>query len=467
VTFPGTLGLARVTIAAPHRRVDVTLPEHVPLAELLPSVLRHAGDGLADEGESHGGWVLRRSTGEPLATGLNLHAQQVRDGEVLYLAPGLAQWPEPDYDDLVEAIARGSRRHGRVWSRAATRVTGLTATCAVLSVGLLDLLLTRDSPGLAGGLGLGIAVILTLAGVTLARAAGDAEAGAVVAGCGLPYAFLGGLLVTVPEGEGVDGLGISQLLPASTALVLFSALGYVGVAAMVRLFAAGIVTGLLGVLAAAVGHTGLDPAAVAAVTVTVAIGFMPAFAMLAARLGKLPFPVLPQRAEEMLEDRREPAWADVFAAVARTGEVLTGLLWGATAVAFICVVALLLNSSAAAIALAVTVTAALLLRARLYPLARQRVPLAAGGILSLIGTLVVASVAMSASTRITALAGVLMVGAVVLAAALVYSTRAPTPVMGRLGDIADALSIAALIPITCAVTGFYSFIQGTLALMGG
>ena len=56
-------GLARVTISAPQRRVDVALPEHVPLAELLPEVLRHAGEGLADDGERHGGWLLRRTDG--------------------------------------------------------------------------------------------------------------------------------------------------------------------------------------------------------------------------------------------------------------------------------------------------------------------------------------------------------------------------------------------------------------------
>ena len=44
-----SLGLARITISAPHRRVDVALPEHVALAELLPEVLRHAGEGLADD----------------------------------------------------------------------------------------------------------------------------------------------------------------------------------------------------------------------------------------------------------------------------------------------------------------------------------------------------------------------------------------------------------------------------------
>src|SRR4051812_6756067 len=67
-----SIGLARVTISAPQRRVDVALPEHVPLAELLPEVLRHAGEGLADDGEKHGGWVLRRTDGLPLATAQGL-----------------------------------------------------------------------------------------------------------------------------------------------------------------------------------------------------------------------------------------------------------------------------------------------------------------------------------------------------------------------------------------------------------
>ncbi|MFD0787013.1 EsaB/YukD family protein, partial [Micromonospora azadirachtae] len=60
-------GLARVTISAPRRRLDVALPEQVPLAELLPEMLRHAGVGLADDGERHEGWVLRRTDGVALS----------------------------------------------------------------------------------------------------------------------------------------------------------------------------------------------------------------------------------------------------------------------------------------------------------------------------------------------------------------------------------------------------------------
>ena len=41
-------GLARVTIRAPRRRLDLAVPHQVPLAELLPEVLRRAGEIGAD-----------------------------------------------------------------------------------------------------------------------------------------------------------------------------------------------------------------------------------------------------------------------------------------------------------------------------------------------------------------------------------------------------------------------------------
>src|SRR4029453_1287333 len=113
-----TAGLARVTISAPQRRVDVALPEHVPLAELLPEVLRHAGEGQADDGERHGGWLLRRPARGPPVTPQGLFPKGVRDGEVLHLVPARDDWPELEYDDVVEAIADGARRRGTVWTPA-------------------------------------------------------------------------------------------------------------------------------------------------------------------------------------------------------------------------------------------------------------------------------------------------------------------------------------------------------------
>ena len=142
MTAPGSISLARVTVAAPQRRIDVALPDGLVVAELLPHLLRHAGEQLADEGETHGGWVLRRATGTTLDPSKSLVGQGVRDGEVLHLAPGRVEWPEFAYDDIVEVIASGSRRTGRTWGNTATRNTGFAAAGAAFAVGLAQVLLS-------------------------------------------------------------------------------------------------------------------------------------------------------------------------------------------------------------------------------------------------------------------------------------------------------------------------------------
>src|SRR5687768_15326094 len=122
-----TSGITRVTISSPYRRLDVAVPDGVPLAELLPDLLRQAGDGLADEGARHGGWLLRRADGTPLRPSVALAQQSVPDGSVLHLVPARTEWPEIEYDDVVEVIAEGARRHAPGWHAGATRATALAA----------------------------------------------------------------------------------------------------------------------------------------------------------------------------------------------------------------------------------------------------------------------------------------------------------------------------------------------------
>src|SRR6185436_10154387 len=101
-----TSGLARITIRAPRRRLDLAVPDQVPLAEILPEVLRRAGEATRTELEpGPGGWTLRRADGAALGGATALAHQGVRDGDVLYLVPRSVTWPEPDYDDVVEEIA--------------------------------------------------------------------------------------------------------------------------------------------------------------------------------------------------------------------------------------------------------------------------------------------------------------------------------------------------------------------------
>jgi type VII secretion integral membrane protein EccD len=469
VAAPGGVNLARVTVAAPTRRMDVALPDNMLVAELLPHLLRHAGDDLGDGGARHGGWVLRRATGAILEPTRNLLAQGVRDGELLHLAPRREDWPEPAYDDVVEVIAGGARRADRAWGTTATRRCGLAVACVALGLGVAAVLLAGPPWPLPAGAALGVAGLLTAVGVLLSRAFSDATAAAAVAAVGLPYAFVGGALLAAPSGIAATRLGASSLLLGSAALLVGGVLGYTGVAAVRRLFMAGVAASLTGMLAALLCLAGVPPAGSAAVALTVAIGLLPGYPLIASWLGRLPMPELPSRPEEILEDRPAPKRSDVFAAVARAHELLTGMLLAAaisSAVAIAVLVAV--DGTPAAGLLSLAGSAALLLRARLFPGPQQRVPLIVSGLAGL--ALLAGSIALDlppGAPRLGVTALLVVGGAVALASGLAYSRRAPSPYLGRAADIADVLAIMALIPLACAVIGVFGTIQGLFASIGG
>src|SRR2546430_1606296 len=125
-------GLARVVVMTPKRRLEIVLPEQLPVAALLPALLRQGGDDLAVDGVTAGGWLLRHIDGTPLDPARTLAAQGIRDGELLFLAPRHVDWPEPEYDDVVDAIAAGARRAARAWTPANTRSFGLGVTALLV-----------------------------------------------------------------------------------------------------------------------------------------------------------------------------------------------------------------------------------------------------------------------------------------------------------------------------------------------
>jgi type VII secretion integral membrane protein EccD len=472
-----SVGLARVTISAPRRRVDVALPEHVPLAELLTEVLRHAGEGLADDGERHGGWVLRRTDGVVLSTAQGLYPQGVRDGEVLHLVPAGDDWPELEYDDVVEAIAEGARRRGTVWTPAATRTATMAGGAVLLALGLLGVLFTGSSWLGSAWAGPGVAVLLTLAGVTASRAYGDARAGAALGAFAMPYAFAGGAgLASSGDRVGVFAplpwLGGPELLAGSMAVLLVAAAAGVGVAASLRLFTAGATVGLLGAVAALVSWFTTAYGA-AAVLLSILVCGMGAIPMLAIRFGKIRTPpvTLPTGgdagatfttgpANPLDATRERPSGAVVFAAVARTEELLTGMLIGHAVLAAGSFIVLADADQTSARLLIAISAAALLLRARLFVTVRQRVPLITGGLFG--------AGALGVNLLWTARPATLLVGSllalvlalVIMAAGASWSRRPPSPYLGRAADLLDTLVVVSVIPVACAVFGLYGTVAG-------
>jgi type VII secretion integral membrane protein EccD len=459
VSAPST-NLTRVTIAAPRRRLDVALPDRVPLAELLPELLQRAGEELADAGAEHDGWVLRRSVGDPLAAVSTLASADVQDGEVLHLVPSRLAWPDLEYDDVVEAIAAGVRGLGSPWSAPATRVAGVLAAGAVVAAALLGPL----RAGVGAVTPLALAATFLIAAVLAVRAYGEVLVGACLGGYGLPLSFLGGIRLV-----GAGPIRPAHLLGGGAVLAVWSLATAVAVARGLRVFAAGAVAGVLAAAGAALGTGSLGWHAAAPLAVTATIGVLAA-PTLAVRLGRLPLPVVvlpPGTAEappiaETPEPPGDgdPATADpdrLDEAVARSDELLAGLLLGSVLTAVAAVAVLIRTAGPAGQALAIAVGLALLTRARTFAAVRQRVPLLAGGSAALLlavfaGVLRLTDLALGPAVALAAL-GLTVAGAR-------YHRRAPSPYLGRAADVLDVVCLLSVVPLAAWVLGLYGQLKG-------
>ncbi|MFI2710358.1 type VII secretion integral membrane protein EccD [Micromonospora sp. NPDC018662] len=459
-----TSGLARVTISAPRRRVDVALPEQVPLAELLPEVLRHAGEGLADDGERHGGWVLRRTDGAVLATAQALLPQGVRDGEVLHLVPARAEWPELEYDDVVEAIVDGARRRGAAWSAGATRAAALAGAAVPLAVGLVAVL--SAGPGGRGwAVAAAAALILVLAATAASRAYGDGPVGATLGGYALPWAAAAGALA-VGSGDpvgplpGLRWVGAPELLVGSVAVLLVAVLGLLGVAHRSRVPVAGVTVGVAGA-AAALGALLLDPAGTAAVLLAVGVFALGGLPLLAIRVGKLPLPPLTLPAPAGTRDL--PDRGRVHAAVARAEEALTGMLLGHAVLAVGAATVLVATGGTAGRLLVAVAAGVLLLRSRLFVAVRHRVPAVAAGLAGFALLGVVLAERAGPGGRLALAVGGLTLALVAVTAGATYARRPVSPYLGRLADLTDTALVVAVVPVACAVLDLYDRARGLLA----
>ncbi|MEU4765234.1 type VII secretion integral membrane protein EccD [Actinosynnema sp. NPDC023794] len=421
-----TTGLVRVTIAAPHRRIDLALPEHSSVAEVLPGLLKHAGEPPADDG-----WLLRRPDGTPLELGRTFASHRVRDGEVLHLAHRRTEWPELEYDDLVDVIASGL---GRTWGPRHTRRAGLLAGGLLVLLGVVPMA-ALGSPWWSWGL----AALLVTTGVTCARAFGDAGAGAVVAATALPFAGLGGVLFV---GVG-PGLGAPHVLTACSAVAVVAVLALIGVAEKAVWFTGATTAALLGAGGAWLAADVLTGVEAAAVVAGAALVFSPLCAPLAIRLGRVPLPTLPRTPADLLADPPRPARAAVREAVVRADGLLTGMLAGCAVVVVACAVLLTRGDVWATVLLGV-LGVGLLLRARLYPAVRQRGPLLGAGLAVLAG--------------LPTGPAVIGIGALVMVVGLARVERNAR--LSRYAELLEVVVVIAVVPVVCAVLGLYGYLRG-------
>ncbi|HWU10601.1 MAG TPA: type VII secretion integral membrane protein EccD [Streptomyces sp.] len=473
-------GFCRVTVVAPDSRVDVALPEDIPVADLYPEILRLSGQSPA-QGAPVGYHLVRRD-GTVLDSGRTLAGQRILDGELLSLRPFSESLPPAVFDDVSDAVATAVARDRTLWGDSLMRSAGLFGG-SVLLVLLGFVLWTsdvrHDMHGLPGVLAAVAAVLLLALACVRARVYADrgssvalgtgALANAGVAGAGL-----------LPLGEG-QGVGRLQFLLACAAVLVVSVILMIAAPEGDGTFVAFVFASAIGVLVTFVAiMTGMEPAETAAVCAPLSVGLLGFLPGLSTRFARLPIGFEPPRTTVGDYGASDPAPqgpvdADRIAAQARRGhELLLGLVGGCALVAVGAAAVLGFSDSVWGQLLALATGAAMLMRAHLFRYTAQVGCALGAGLaalvllglgLSLNPPLALVREALTGDgaglgiRTIWLTAAVAGVAALITAIGLIVPRKGVTPFWGRFLEVAEAVVLLTLLPLCLAVFDVYHSIR--------
>lgn len=473
------MGICRITVTGPRRRVDVAVPSGATFGEFIPVAVRACG--LTDEElvEPPGGWVLQRLAEAPFEAGQTLDSAGVHDGDIVHLRPQALALPPAVCDDIADELAAVHDSPGR-WTVADARRLALGGCAAALLTGALVLMRSRPlfaagavahgevvhgavAHGPLAGAGAALAIAAAFAaallagGCAIARGARDVPAGSLLAWAALPYAFAAGAWAVAGAHHGVPSPGsVSQPGVAAVAagLAAVCAVALTGAIVIPEPMLCGPA---LAALAGAAGaglvrlHPPVGAAGAAALAAAGMLALSPLAAGAAIRLARFPLPRIPVSTADPPDT--EPMPSGVRSRAVLADRLLAGLaagigLTGAGAA----VILVFAHGWLARVTLA-ALTVALLLRSRVFVSRAARLWLAVPGYLS--GAVAAAHLGPPAA---------LVVVAVAAAALVVAGVRLPgrrtSPWWGRLADIGDAVATVSLLPLALALAGVFGFMHG-------
>jgi type VII secretion integral membrane protein EccD len=449
--------LCRVTLVAQRGRFDIALPAAVPLAYLLPTLLRQSGADLADAGVGHGGWAVQRLGGVPFDTGQSAATLGIHDGEVLYLRPRRKQLPPPVFDDVVEAIGWTLAERTHRWNAAATRAAGLAATGVLLGAGLGLLLLSGPPwriPATVAGL---TAAVLLVGAAMVSRALGSATAAALLGCAAAPYAFLAGLFGMVDTRPLDRASGPGMIAGGSLALItLLLAFASVGGAEPVFV-AAGLTAAILFASGLVAGYT--SPAGVAAVAIGLVFVLGPAVPAIAYRLARLPAPFLPTSAEDLRRGATTLPAQRISERSVVADRYVTALLAGGALVIAAATPFLATAAGFSPTALAGLAAVLALLRMRLFSGRAQRIWLLGAALSAAGGCVIVLATHLADRAARAGVSVLVLVAALLVVGVAIRPERQQSPPRGRLLDIIEIVVAVATIPLVLSVLGVYSYVR--------
>ncbi|MCW2765201.1 MAG: antigen [Nocardioides sp.] len=439
-----TSGLVRVTVASGSRRVDLVLPGAVPVAELVPELARSVG--LLDAATVHGGYRLMTPGGRELASDAGLIGQGIEDGRLLMVRAGVDDRPPRVYDDVVEAMADVVERDLKVWEPASGRRLALGAAGLLMGLGAVALLLQRGTllPAVAAAT---FSVALLAGAIVLSRSRHEPEAAVAVAWLSAVYAAVAGpMLVTggPSSGDAVASAGAGAL---SVGLLALVGLGE-GRAHAIPSVVVGAVFLAAGLV---MRFSDGDPAVVLTTSVVLVVLAGSVFPMLAlAATGAT---------VEQLYLTSDPADVDPFrlGVDARVAHEILVALSATVGLLLVLVAPLAVHLGLPGTLLAVVACLVVLLRARQYRAGAEVLVGLVSGVLGL-ASVAVSLLWMRPDWRPAAAAALAATGVVLLVVTVTPST--PSVRRSRLGDIAESVSVLALLPLLVVATGVFAAVRG-------
>ncbi|KUM68880.1 type VII secretion integral membrane protein EccD [Streptomyces curacoi] len=473
-------GFRRIIVAAPDSRIDVALPDDIPLAHLFPEILRLSGQTPAPGAPV--GYHLVRRDGTVLDEARSLAAQRIADGDFLLLRPFADSLPPAVFDDVTHATASAVTRDRKLWNDELLRTAGLFGSCVLLM--LLAFVawssdVRHDMHGLPGIVAAVSGLVLLAIATVRARVYGD-RGSSVAFGTGAlaNLGVAGSGLLALPAGEGIGRLqfllACAAVLVGSVVLVFLTPSGDGPFVAFAFASAVGMLLTFVAILAE------MRPSETAAVCSPLALGALAFLPGLATRFARLPIGFDPPRtavgsdyadADDDAAEVSAVIDAERIAAQARRGhELLLGLVGGCALVATAAAAVLGFADDVWAQLLALATGLALLMRAHLFRHTVQVGCTLAAGLASLVllglglslnppGRMVLEALRgddTAMAIRLVWLSvAVAVVAGAIAAIALIVPSKGVTPFWGRFLEIAESFVLLTLLPLCLAVFGAY------------
>lgn len=365
---------SRVTVVTADRTIDLALPNALPLADVLPQVMRYAAPENTDGSPTS--WTLAHLGGASLSLAQTLGDAGVLDGDILELRAEHEDVRPVAVEDVRDTVEDSVDAAGGVWSTLTTRSFTVILGVAVLTaLGVVSWVVGQlDGNARLADVNTPAATLLTTAVLLFvtwwaARFARVVDAQAAAAGAMVWAALIGSVLGDRADVDSFEVVALTVVAVAFAAgaarLLTPAATGHLAVAAVLL---------VAGVSHAVVGWTGIPVdqfRRILPVLVLMVVGVIPLVSLSVGGLASADYRV------------RHVGRLDLVTLRARyraSNAVLIGSLVGISLVIAWGGIALDLAGSSWDRTLALTLAAAAILRSRLFSRTPHMVPLRVAGI---------------------------------------------------------------------------------------